>query len=108
MLDLTPQELRILRSAGRRQRPAWLIWLPAILGGAGGLGIVVAAAFLRPEPNVRGIAYGFLMTGFLNQSIGFGSRTIRRLLFDRQTARAHKSRREARVRGRGKCCHDVG
>ena len=65
MLDLTPQELRILRSAGRRQRPAWLIWLPAILGGAGGLGIVVAAAFLRPEPDVRGIAYGFLMTGFL-------------------------------------------
>jgi HEAT repeat protein len=25
----------------------------------------VAAAFLRPEPDVRGIAYGFLMTGFL-------------------------------------------
>mgnify|MGYP003490365256 CR=1 FL=1 len=65
MADLTLQELRILRSAGRRQQPAWLIWLPAILGGAGGLGIVVAAAFLRPEPDVRGIAYGFLMTGFL-------------------------------------------
>ena len=65
MADLTLQELRILRSAGRRQQPAWLIWFPAILGGAGGLGIVVAAAFLRPEPDVRGIAYGFLMTGFL-------------------------------------------
>lgn len=65
MLELTPQELRILRNAGRRQQPAWLIWLPATLGGAGGLVIVVAAAFLRPEPDVRGIAYGFLMTGFL-------------------------------------------
>ena len=65
MVDLTPQELRILRSAGRRQHSAWLIWFPAILGGAGGLGIVVAAVFLRPEPDLRGIAFGFLMTGFL-------------------------------------------
>jgi len=65
MVDLTPQELRILRNAGRRRQAAWLIWFPAILGGAGGLVMVVAAAFVRPEPDLRAIAFGFLITGSL-------------------------------------------
>lgn len=65
MLDLTSKEMKLLKGAGSRQQSVWLIWLPAILGGAGGLGIVVSAVFLGPEPDPRGIAFGLLMTGFL-------------------------------------------
>jgi hypothetical protein len=65
MIDLTPQELTIMRSAGRRLQPAWLVWTPAILGGVGGLLIAGASLFGEPEPDIRGIAYGLTTFGSL-------------------------------------------
>lgn len=65
MRDLTANELKLLATAGRRLLPGWLIWLPALLGGVGGSLMVAAALVAKAEPDLRGVAYGLTVAGFL-------------------------------------------
>ena len=65
MMSLTLREQKILRSAGLRQQPTWRIWIPGILGCVGGGIAAVASLVGSPQPDVRGIAYGLTMAGFL-------------------------------------------
>jgi hypothetical protein len=74
MLDLTAEEVKLLETAGRRPKPKWLIWLPALLGGVGSLGIVVTALLDKPDPDLLGVACGLMIGGFMGSTSAMNAR----------------------------------
>ena len=65
MHNLTPREQVIVRQAGRGHESTWIGWAAVVLGVVGGLGIVVAAVINDDGPDLRAIAYGLTVTGFV-------------------------------------------